>query len=208
MCGSHCFPDLTFHSLNKQPPEAIGAGGDITCPDVFSSQLQEVVLDLGVSDPAAGRTVASCGNKTSPHQCGSPRAVLPAQLESHQPHNGWCSPGLFHGFHALCQGGLKAAALTSSFPLTRPSSRNTQQYSLAPGLRSLEGNPIILGRTEANSKQENWSQVTCLNQSCQQKSVGKRQWLFSLKPAYRIWKATIGKRGFPVWIPFRKLLGR
>lgn len=124
--GSHCFPDCVFHSLNKQPVETIGAGGDATCADIFSFQLQEVVLDLRVPDPAVGRMAASCGNKTPPHRCGSSWTVLQTQLGSHQPHNGWCSPGLFHGFHALGQGGLKAAALTSPFPLTRSSSRNTQ----------------------------------------------------------------------------------
>ena len=37
--------DCISHGLNKQPVEAMGAGGDVTCADVFSSQLQEVVLE-------------------------------------------------------------------------------------------------------------------------------------------------------------------
>lgn len=105
--------DCIFRGLNKQPTEAMRAGGDVTCADVFSSQLQEVVLDLGVSDAPLGRAVAACGNGTPAHHCGSLWAVPPAQLGSHQPHNGWCSLGLFHGLHAPCQEGLKAAALTS-----------------------------------------------------------------------------------------------
>lgn len=51
--------DCIVHGLNKQPLEAMGAGGDVTCADVFSSQLQEVVLDLGVSDPPC-RKSSSC----------------------------------------------------------------------------------------------------------------------------------------------------
>ena len=55
----------------------MGAGGDVTCAAVFSSQLQEVVLDLGVSDPAAGRAVAACGNMGHYHTSVASHGLSP-----------------------------------------------------------------------------------------------------------------------------------
>lgn len=119
MCGSHCFPDTRApgcRRLDLPQLEAMGAGGDFTCTDVFSSQPPEVFLDFGGSDPAEGRVVAACGNGAPPHQCGSPQAVLPVQPGLHQPHNGQWPLGIFHGLHAPCQQGPEAATLTSPSP--------------------------------------------------------------------------------------------
>lgn len=118
--------DCIFHSLNKQPLEGLGAGGDVTCGDVFSFQQQEAVLDFGGSDPAEGRAVAACGDGTPPHQCGSPRAVPPAQPGSHQPHNGQWSLGIFPYAPCTLPGRSRSCCPNTSIPLAWPSGRDTQ----------------------------------------------------------------------------------
>lgn len=120
--AGHCI----FHGLNKQPVEAVGAGGDVTCADVFSSQLQEVVLDLGVSDAPVGRAVAACGNGTPAHHCGSLWAVPPSTTGV-APTSQWLVlSGAVPRAPCTLPGGAQDCCPNISIPSAWPSGRDTQ----------------------------------------------------------------------------------